>query len=161
MPIIARRRLLLAALAAAALCGLALGLLLTRGGTENALAQGPPGVVARGDFRTVGWATAGTATLVRTASGRIELRLSRTFATQPSPELFVYLARHRGGVRTEWKRLAPLRRYEGSQRYRLPSEAADLRGLSIAIVCEKCNKTNGVAKFASSARGAGRRAGET
>jgi hypothetical protein len=161
MRIVVRRRLVLGALGAAGLAGLALGLLLARGGTENALAQRPPGVLARGEFRTVGWATSGTATVVRTGSGRIELRLSRTFATQRGPELFVYLARHRGGVRTEWRRLAPLRSSEGNQRYRLPASAADTRGLSVAIVCEKCNQTNGVARLASPAHRAGRRAGET
>jgi hypothetical protein len=151
MNIIARRRLLLMAIGAAALGGVALGLLLTRGGTENALAQGPAGVLARGKFSAVSWGTTGSATIVRAKSGRLELRLSRSFTTQRAPELFVYLARHRGEVRTEWKRLAPLRSASGSQRYALPSAAADTRGLSVAIFCEKCNKTWGAATFVSRA----------
>jgi hypothetical protein len=151
MSIVARRRgLLLTAIGAAALGGVALGVLLTRGGTENALAQGP-GVVAQGKFRTVSWGTTGSATIVRARSGRLELRLSGTFTTQRAPELYVYLARHRDGVRTEWERLAPLRRAYGSQRYALPSEAVDTRGLSVAIFCEKCNKTWGAARFVSPA----------
>jgi Electron transfer DM13 len=151
MHIVARRWLVLAVLGAAALGGLALGLLLTRGGTENALAQGRAGVLAKGAFRTVSWGTTGTATIARAKSGRLELRLSSSFTTQRAPELFVYLARHRGGIRTDWKRLAPLRSAFGTQRYALPSEAADTRGLSVAIFCEKCNKTWGAAKFVSPA----------
>jgi hypothetical protein len=150
MRIVARRRLLLTALGAAALGGVALGLLLTRGGAENALAQGP-GVLAQGKFSTVSWGTTGTAAIVRAKSGRLELRLSRSFRTQRAPELFVYLARHRGPVRTEWTRLAPLRSASGSQRYALPSAAADIRGLSVAVFCEKCNKTWGAARFVSPA----------
>jgi hypothetical protein len=149
MPIVARRRLLLAALGAAALCGVALGLLLTRGGTESALAKGRAGVLAEGKFRTVSWGTTGSATIARAQSGRLELRLSRSFSTQRAPELFVYLARHEGGVRTEWDRLAPLRSASGAQRYALPSAAADTRGLSVAIFCEKCNKAWGTARLAS------------
>lgn len=151
MRIIAQRRFLLAALGAAVLGGLALGLLLTRGGTENALAQGRAEVLAQGKFRTVSWGTTGTATIARAESGRLELRLSRSFTTQRAPELFVYLARHRGGVRTDWTRLAPLRSASGTQRYALPSEAADTQGLSVAIFCEKCNKTWGAARFVSPA----------
>lgn len=151
MSIVARRRLLLTAIGAAALGGVALGLLLTRGGTENALAQGPAGVLAQGKFSTVSWGTTGTAAIVRAKSGRLELRLSRSFRTQRAPELFVYLARHRGAVRTEWTRLAPLRRASGSQRYALPSASADTRGLSVAVFCEKCNKTWGTARFVSRA----------
>jgi hypothetical protein len=142
-----RPRLLLAALGAAALAGLALGLALARGGTESALAQGPAGVVAQGKFISVGWGTTGSATIVRDASGHLRLRLSKNFTTQRAPELFVYLARHQGGQRTEWKVLAPLKSADGAQSYALPSEAADARGLSVAIVCAKCNKTWGAARF--------------
>jgi hypothetical protein len=139
--------LLLGALGAAALGGLALGLALTRGGTESALAQGPPAVLAQGSFRSVSWGTTGTATIARNGSGHLVLRLSKTFTTQRAPELFVYLARQQGGRRTEWKVLAPLKSASGAQRYALPAEAADTRGLSVAIVCAKCNKTSGAARF--------------
>jgi hypothetical protein len=151
MRIVARRRLLLAALGAAALGGLALGLLLTRGGTESALAQGPAGVLAQGKFRTVSWGTTGRATIVRGVSGRLELRLSKSFSTQRAPELFVYLARHQGVARTEWKMLAPLRSASGAQRYALPSEAADTSGLSVTIFCVKCNKAWGTARLEAAA----------
>jgi hypothetical protein len=146
MMFLARRRLLLAVLGAAVLGGLALGLVLSRG-SESALAEGRPGVLAQGKFRSVGWGTDGTATIVRSTSGRLELRLSKSFSTQRAPELFVYLARHQGVRRTEWKALAPLHSAYGAQRYSLPSEAADTRGLSVAIVCTKCNKTWGAARF--------------
>ena len=142
-----RPRLLLAALGAAALIGLALGLALARGGTESAFAQGPAGVIARGKFISVGWGTTGSATIVRDASGHLTVRLSKSFSTQRAPELFVYLARHEGGRRTEWKVLASLKSAYGAQSYTLPSEAADARGLSVAIVCAKCDKTWGVARF--------------
>ena len=153
MSIVARRRLLLTAIGAAALGGVALGLLFTRGG-ENALAQGSPGMVAQGKFSTVSWGTTGTAAIVRAKSGRLELRLSRSFRTQRAPELFVYLARHQGEVRTEWTRLAPLKSPSGSQRYALPPKAADPRGLSVAVFCEKCNKTWGAARLASPGKAA-------
>jgi hypothetical protein len=151
MRFVARRRLLLAAIGAAALGGLALGLVLSRG-SGSALAQGRPGVVASGKFFSVAWATNGKATIVRQPSGRLELRLSKTFTTRQAPELFVYLARHEGGRRTEWRELATLRRAWGTQRYSLPAEAADTRGLSVAIVCAKCNKTWGAARFAAAGR---------
>jgi Electron transfer DM13 len=151
MRIVARRRLLLAVIGAAALGGLALGLVLSRG-SEKALAQGRPGVVAQGTFRSVSWGTDGTATIVRSTSGHLELRLSKSFSTQRAPELFVYLARHQGVRRTEWKALAPLHSAYGAQRYSLPPEAADTRGLSVAIVCTKCNKTWGAARFVAADR---------
>jgi hypothetical protein len=153
MSFVARRRLLLAAIAAAALGGLALGLVLGRG-SGSALAQGRPGVVAQGKFVSVAWGTTGTATIVRNTSGRLELRLSKSFSTQRAPELFVYLARHDRGRRTEWKELGSLRSAWGAQRYLLPADAADVRGLSVAIVCEKCNKTWGAARFAAEGRSA-------
>jgi hypothetical protein len=153
MRFVARRRLLLAVIGAAALGGFALGLVLGRG-SDTALAQGRPGVVAQGKFFSVAWATTGTAKVVRGASGHLELRLSGTFRTREAPELYVYLARHEGARRTEWKELAALRSASGAQRYSLPAEAADVRGLSVAIVCAKCNKTWGAARFASAGRSA-------
>jgi Electron transfer DM13 len=149
--------MLLGALGVAALGGLALGLALTRGGTDSALAQGPPGVLAQGPFRSVSWGTTGTATIVRDGSGQLVLRLSRSFTTQRAPELFVYLARQRGGRRTEWKVLAPLKSASGAQRYLLPAEAGDTRGLSVEIVCAKCNKTSGAARLGSPAPRASRK----
>lgn len=154
MKFVARRRLLLAALGAAVIGGLAAGLAVSRGGTDSALAQGRPGVVAQGKFISVGWATTGTAAIVREPSGRLVLRLSKSFTTRAAPELFVYLARHDGARRTEWKELASLHSAAGAQRYSLPSDAADPRGLSVAIVCAKCNKTWGAARFAAPRRAA-------
>lgn len=153
MRFVARRRLLLAVIGAAALGGLVLGLVLSRG-SGSALAQGRPGVVATGKFFSVAWATNGTAKIVRQPSGRLELRLSKTFTTRQAPELFVYLARHEGGRRTEWTELASLHSASGAQRYRLPVEAADTHGLSVAIFCAKCNKTWGAARFVTARRAA-------
>lgn len=152
MRIAARRRWLLAALGAAAIAGLAAGLALAYGGTGSALAQGRAGVLAQGKFRSVGWGTTGTATIVRRPSGRLVLRLSKSFSTQRAPELFVYLARHEGGRRTEWKELAPLHSASGAQHYALPVSAADTRGLSVAVVCSKCDRTWGAARFVASGR---------
>jgi hypothetical protein len=152
-----KTRVILAASLLALVAALA-GVVLGHGAAGSARAQARPGVVARGPFRTVSWGTDGTATVVRDTSGRLTLRLSRSFATQRAPELFVYLARHEHGVRTEWKELAPLRSAFGAQQYPLPASAAEINGLSVAIVCVKCNKTWGSARLspAGTSRGSGR-----
>ena len=97
-----RPRLLLAGLGLAVAAGLALGFTLTRGGTENALAQGPPGVLARGTFKTVTWATKGSVTIDRSASGQVTLRFSRDFDTQRAPELFVHMGKKRFALQRAW-----------------------------------------------------------
>jgi hypothetical protein len=132
-----RPRLLLAALGLAVAAGLALGFTLTRGGPENALAQGRPGVLARGTFKTVTWATKGSVTLERNAKGEITLRFSRDFDTQRAPELFVHLGKKRFALQRAW----------GSQTYVLASaDAATLRS-TVEVFCEKCNKDWGVARL--------------
>jgi len=132
-----RPRLLLAALGLAVAAGLALGFTLTRGGPENALAQGRPGVLARGTFKTVTWATKGSVTLERNAKGQITLRFSRDFDTQRAPELFVHLGKKRFALQRAW----------GSQSYVLASaDAATLRS-TVEVFCEKCNKDWGVARL--------------
>jgi hypothetical protein len=132
-----RPRLLLAALGLAVAAGLALGFTLTRGGPENALAQGRPGVLARGTFKTVTWATKGSVTLERNAKGQITLRFSRDFDTQRAPELFVHLGKKRFALQRAW----------GSQTYLLESaDAATLRS-TVEVFCEKCNKDWGVARL--------------
>jgi len=132
-----RPRLLLAGLGLAVAAGLALGFTLTRGGTENALAQGPPGVLARGTFKTVTWATKGSVTIDRSASGQVTLRFSRDFDTQRAPELFVHMGKKRFALQRAW----------GSQTYLLASaDAATLRS-TVEVFCEKCNKDWGVARL--------------
>jgi len=132
-----RPRLLLAALGLAVAAGLALGFTLTRGGPGNALAQGRPGVLARGTFKTVTWATKGSVILERNAKGQITLRFSRDFDTQRAPELFVHLGKKRFALQRAW----------GSQTYVLSSaDAATLRS-TVAVFCEKCNKDWGVARL--------------
>jgi hypothetical protein len=132
-----RPRLLLAALGLAVAAGLALGFTLTRGGPENALAQGRPGVLARGTFNTVTWATKGSVTVERNAKGQVVLRFSRDFDTQRAPELFVHMGKKRFAIKRAW----------GRQTYVLASaDAATLRS-TVEVFCEKCNKDWGVARL--------------
>jgi len=132
-----RPRLLLAALGLAVAAGLALGFTLTRGGPENALAQGKPGVLARGTFKTVTWATKASVTIERDAKGQVVLRFSRDFDTQRAPELFVHMGKKRFALQRAW----------GSQTYLLASaDAATLRS-TVEVFCEKCNKDWGVARL--------------
>ena len=141
-----RTRVLAAVLATAVVGALAAGIVVARGGgTTAALAKGPPGVVATGKFRSVIWATIGTAAIVRDGSGGLTVRLSKTFRTQAAPELYVYVARYERGRRTAWVRVAPLRRAWGAQTYDLPAKAAIAPDISVTIFCEKCNKVWAVA----------------
>jgi hypothetical protein len=131
----------------AVLGGVAAALALTRGGTENALAQGRPGVIARGPFRSLGWGTTGTAQIVRDGSGHLKVRLSSNFSTQQAPELFVYLARYKGQRRTQWTEVSSLRSASGKQEYDLPADAVKSLHVSVAIYCGKCNRVFGAAKL--------------
>jgi hypothetical protein len=138
MRILARRRLALALLAGAAIVGVALGLTLTHHGTESALAQGPPGVLARGTFRTVSWGTTGSATIERDASGHLLLRFSRDFNTQRAPELFVHMGKKRMALQRAW----------GGQTYVLSHVNLATLHQTVQVFCEKCNKAWGEAKLA-------------
>jgi hypothetical protein len=132
-----RRRVALAALAAAALAGAALGLAFARGGAGGPLADGPAGVLARGSFKTVSWGTTGSATIARDSSGHITLRLSRDFRTQRAPELYVHMGSRR----------MPLQRPSGAQSYALSGADARVVDATVQIFCEKCNKAWGEAKL--------------
>src|SRR5256885_11226587 len=88
-----RPRLMLAVLVTAVLAALSAGLLVGRGNSGSALAQGPPQVLAQGKFRSITWSTLGTASLVREPSGDLRLLLSSGFMTKDAPESFVYLAK--------------------------------------------------------------------
>jgi hypothetical protein len=112
--------------------GAALGLAFARGG-EKVSVKGP--AVWHGDFKTVSWSTTGSATIERTASGDVVLRLSRDFRTQRAPELFIHI----GSTRM------PLKRAWGAQTYSL-SGNVDPHD-SVQVFCEKCNKAWGVAKL--------------
>ena len=90
-----RPRLLLAGLGVTVAAGLALGFTLTRGGPENAFAQGPPGVLASGTLKTVSWGTNGTVTVERTRTGEVILRFGRDFRTQRAPALYVHMGSRR------------------------------------------------------------------
>jgi len=137
-------RVVWAAVIAAALAGLAAGLLVGRAHSGNALAQGTPRVVAKGTFRSITWNTAGTASLVREPSGDLRLRLSRDFTTKHAPELFVYLAVLRGQHRVYWKPLGALKSSRGAQQYTV-SATPSTPGLQVAIYCGECNQINGLA----------------
>src|SRR5439155_13244519 len=106
-----------------------------------------PHVLAQGKFRSLTWSTLGTASMVREPSGHLELRLSSTFMTKDAPELYVYLAKYHGQQRTFWREVGVLRRSQGRQEYDLPSEAATIPGVSVAIYCGKCNQISGLAQL--------------
>ncbi len=127
-----------ALLAAGAITGAALGLAFSRGESRSSLGDGPPGVLARGEFKTVSWGTKGSAAIVRDASGHITLRLSRDFTTQRAPELYVHVGSRR----------MPLQRAWGTQSYSLSHADARVLGAAVTVFCEKCNKAWGVAKLA-------------
>jgi len=132
------RRVAAALLAAGAVTGAVLGLAFSRGESRSSLGDGPPGVLARGDFKTVSWGTKGSAAIIRDASGNIILRFSRDFDTQRAPELYVHLGSRR----------MPLQRAWGTQSYSLSHADARVLGASVSVFCEKCNKAWGIAKLA-------------
>lgn len=132
------RRVAAALLAAGAVTGAALGLAFSRGEPKSSLSDGPAGVLARGEFKTVSWGTRGSATIVRDASGNIRLRFSRNFNTQRAPELYVHLGSRR----------MALQRASGAQSYALSHADARVLGAEVTVFCEKCNKAWGVAKLA-------------
>jgi hypothetical protein len=132
-----RPRLLLAALGLAVAAGLALGFTLTRGGPENALAQGPPGVLASGTLKTVTWGTKGSVTIERTRTGKVILRFSPDFKTQRAPELFVHLGSRRIVLQRPW----------GEQVYVLSGAGPATLHATVQVFCEKCNKAWGAARL--------------
>jgi len=134
-----RRRapLLLAGLGVAAAAGLALGFTLTRSGSENALAQRPPGVLASGTLKTVTWGTKGSVTIERTRTGKVILRFSRDFKTQRAPELFVHLGSRRMVLQRPW----------GEQVYVLSGAGPATLRAAVKVFCEKCNKAWGIAQL--------------
>ena len=142
-----RRNVLLTVLAVAVAGGAAAGILLTRGGTESALAQGRPGVLARGPFKSLAWGTTGSAQIVRDGSGHLKLRFTGTFTTQPAPELFVYLARYKGSRRIQWTEVGSLKSASGAQVYDLSGKTVKNLHVSVAVYCGKCNKISGAAQL--------------
>jgi len=142
-----RTQLLLSLFVAAVLGGVAGGMVAARDGAGQGLDTGPPGVLAKGSFKSVSWGTDGTAAIVREHSGKLKLRLSSAFSTQRAPELFVYLAQYDNGRRTAWKQVARLRSAFGSQEYALRGVTPRTLRASVEIFCEKCNKAWGVAEL--------------
>jgi|SRR3954469_6472766 len=132
-----RQRLLLTGLGVAAAAGVALGFTLTRGGPENALAQGPPGVLASGQLKTVSWGTNGTVTIERTRANKVILRFSRNFRTQRAPALYVHLGSRRMTLQRAW----------GEQTYVLSGAGPAALHATVEVFCEKCNKAWGAAQL--------------
>jgi hypothetical protein len=132
------RRVAAGLLAAGAVTGAALGLAFGRGESKGPLSDGPAGVLARGEFKTVSWGTTGSAAIVRDASGHITLRLSRDFTTQRAPDLYIHMGSRR----------MPLERAWGTQSYSLSHADARVLGAAVTVFCEKCDKAWGVAKLA-------------
>jgi Electron transfer DM13 len=143
-----KRRLAFALVIAAALGGLAAGLVVGRGHSANA--QATPGVVAKGAFHSVTWNTTGTVSVVRQSNGQLRLRLSSDFTTKNAPELYVYLAKLRGQQKLYWKQVAPLKSSRGAQVYPVSSDAASTPGLEVAIYCGECNQINALAPLTQS-----------
>ena len=131
------RRVAAALLVAGAVVGAALGLAFSRGESKSPLSDGPAGVLARGEFKTVSWGTTGSAAIVRDASGHITLRLSRDFTTQRAPDLYIHMGSRR----------MRLQRASGTQSYSLSHADSMVLGAAVKVFCEKCNKAWGVAKL--------------
>lgn len=145
-----RSRFLLALLVVAAVGGVAAGIVLARGGQRHGITEGPPGVLARGHFRTLTWSTVGSVSIVRDASGRLRLHLGKDFSTQRSPEIYAYLATYVDGHRQGGKEVSLLLRAWGSQDYVLHGANVSASSLHavVEIVCGKCGgQTNGVAQL--------------
>jgi hypothetical protein len=132
-----RPRLLLAGLGVTVAAGLALGFTLTRGGPENAFAQGPPGVLASGTLKTVSWGTNGTVTVERTRTGKVILRFGRDFKTQRAPALYVHMGSRRMVLQRPW----------GEQVYVLSGAGPAALHATVQVFCEKCNKAWGEAQL--------------
>jgi Electron transfer DM13 len=139
-----KRRLVAVLLVAVAAGGIAAGIVLSSGG-GTARAAGPPGVLARGSFHSIGWGTSGKATVVRTRSGELVLRLSQDFHTQKAPAVWVYVGKYRGlhDSQSSWSRLSRLRKWYGAQTYALHSVPS--AGDSVIVFCEKCDRAFGAA----------------
>ena len=133
-----RSRLLLTAIVAVALAGLAAGLLVAR---ESSAAAVPSGLIARGEFHSLSWSTRGTASIVgRNGHAVLELR---DFQTQKAPELWIVLEGKEGV--TSRQQLTHLQRAWGSQDYALPAGVAANPPARVLIYCTKCGKVWGYA----------------
>jgi Electron transfer DM13 len=133
-----RKRLMLVALAAVALAGLAAGLLVARG---SASVRVKSGLIASGSFHSVSWGTRGSASIVG-KDGRAVLQL-RNFQTQKAPELWIVL--QKGPDVTSRVQLTHLNRAWGSQDYDVPASFAAHPPERVLIFCSKCGKVWGYA----------------
>ncbi|MBA3716608.1 MAG: DM13 domain-containing protein [Actinobacteria bacterium] len=137
-----RTRLLLIALVALALAGLAAGLVVARG--SGASGRVHAGVVASGPFQSISWTTRGRAAIVGKKDGTAVLRLT-AFQTQQAPELWIVLE-GRQGV-TSRRQLTNLRSAWGNQEYAVPADVAVHPPARVLIYCAKCGKVWGYAQL--------------
>ena len=116
--------------------GTAAGLVLSDGAAARA--QGPPGVIAHGEFHQLGWGTGGGASVVRERSGALVLHLDRHFHTHGAPDLWVYV-----GKFGSWQLAGRLQQASGRQTY--PLHSVPRAGDSVIIYCSKCDRSFGSA----------------
>jgi hypothetical protein len=137
-----RARLVLAAIVALALAGLAAGMLLARGSSAAVRS----GVIASGEFHSVSWTTRGRAAIVgRDGHAVLELR---NFQTQKAPELWIVLEGKQGV--TSRRQLTHLNRAWGNQSYSVPEDVAVHPPARVLIYCSKCGKVWGYAPLSGS-----------
>ena len=139
-----RARLVLVAIVALALVGLAGGMLLARGSSAAVRS----GVIASGQFHSVSWSTRGSAAIVgRKGHAVLELR---DFQTQKAPELWIVLEGKQG---VESRRsLTHLDRSWGNQTYSVPADVALHPPARVLIYCTKCGKVWGYAPLTSTSK---------
>jgi Electron transfer DM13 len=138
---VTRSHLWVAVLSAAVFAGLAAGLVVARGSSAPAI---PVGLIAKGEFRPVGWTTRGTVSIVGRRDGKTVLRL-RNFQTQPAPELWIMFEYAQGF--TSRKSMVGLRQTWGNQDYVMPASVAAHPPTRVYIFCAKCGKAFGYAQM--------------
>ena len=106
---------------------------------------GPPRTIASGILEPARHITLGDVSIVEFPDGEREVVL-RNLRTWRVPELYVYLFSTEGG-RTVSRKIAPLARTTGDQRYDFPSDVNVERGARIVIWCETCTSAWGEARL--------------
>ena len=113
--------------------------------------KGPPRTIASGTLEPARHITLGDVSVVEFPDGEREVVL-RNLRTWRVPELYVYLFSTEGG-RTVSRKIAPLARTTGDQRYDFPSDVNVGRGARIVIWCELCTASWGEARLKPQVRG--------
>jgi hypothetical protein len=110
-------------------------------------APAQPRALARGDFVSAAHSTRGTATLVEAPDGRRLLTLTG-FATDPGPDLRVYLVRGDGTSVRGFRDLGRLKGNKGDQQYRLPADVAPDQAGAVVVWCRAFSVAFGRAPLA-------------